>query len=90
MTIKIDLPDVVFREAESAASALGMTPNQFCAEAIEEHLRRYVPDSETVNFEPPWMTGFGALSGLASENKLVLEMIEAEFEGSPAGDGNGH
>ena len=89
MNITIDLPDVIFHEAEIAASVLGMTPSQFCAEAIEEHLRRYAPESETVNFEPPWMTGFGALSDLASENKLVLERIEAEFEGSPAGDGNG-
>ena len=89
MKIKIDLPDVIIREAETAASALGMTPNQFCAKAIEEHLRRYAPESETVDFEPSWMTGFGALSDLASENKLVLEMIEAEFGGSPAGYGNG-
>ena len=89
MNIKIDLPEVIFREAESAASALGMTPNQFCAEAIEEHLRRYAPESETVDFEPPWMTGFGALSNLASENKLVLETIKAEFGGNPAGYGNG-
>ena len=89
MKIKIDLPDVILREAETAASALGVTPSQFCAEAIDEHLRRYAPEPETVNFEPPWMIGFGALSDLASENKLVLETIEAEFEGSPAGDGNG-
>ena len=89
MKIKIDLPDVIFREAESAASALGMTTNEFYAEAIEEHLRRYAPESETVNFEPPWMTGFGVLSDLASENKLVLETIKAEFEGGSVGDGNG-
>ena len=30
--------------------------------------------------EPPWMTGFGALSDLADENRLVLDAIEEEFE----------
>lgn len=89
MKVRIDLPGVTCREAERAASALGMTPNQFYAEAIDDHLRRYAPKSGTGDFEPPWMAAFGALSDLASENKHVLEMIEAEFEESPAGDGDG-
>ncbi len=89
MKTGIHLPDVVCREVERAAFILGMTPNQFYAEAIDEHLRRYARKSGTGDYEPPWMAAFGALSDLASENKHVLEMIDAEFEESPAGDGDG-
>ncbi len=80
MKIEIHLPDSVCREVESAAFILGMTPNQFYAEAIDVHVRRYALESGTGDVDRPWMTGFGALSDLASENKLVLKMIEAEFE----------
>lgn len=89
MKIRVDLPDVVCREVETAAFILGMTPNQCYAEAIDEHLRRYARKCGTGDHEPPWMAGFGVLSDLASENKLVLEMIEAEFEDSCTGDGIG-
>ena len=30
--------------------------------------------------EPPWMAGFGALSDLSSENRLILAAMEEEFE----------
>lgn len=89
MKVRIDLPDVVCREVERAAFILSMTPNQFYAEAIDEHLRCYARKCGTGDYGSPWMAGFGALSDLASENKTVLEMIEAEFEESPAREGDG-
>ena len=89
MKIRVDLPDVVCREVERAALVLGMTPNQFYAGAIDEHLRRYARKCGTGDYEPPWMAGFGVLSDLASENKFVLEMIKAEFEDSSTGNGIG-
>lgn len=79
MKTTIDLPDVTFRQAKTAAAAHGMTLKQFFTEALEDRLRRCGLASGN-GVEPPWMAGFGALSDLADENRRVLETIEREFE----------
>ncbi|MDE0056395.1 MAG: hypothetical protein OXT64_19360 [Gammaproteobacteria bacterium] len=36
-----------------------------------------IPD---ITEEPPWMAGFGGLSDLGDDHRLVLDAIEEEFE----------
>lgn len=85
MKTTIDLPDVTFRQAKTAAAANGMTLKQFFTEALEDRLHRSGLASAT-GVEPPWMAGFGALSDIADENRRVLETIEEEFERLSADD----
>ena len=80
MKTTIELPDVTFRQAKTAAAAHGMTLKQFFTEALEQRLRRCALESGNGGVEPPWMAGFGALRDLAGENRRVLEVIEEEFE----------
>ena len=77
MKTTVDLPDATFRQAKSAAAARGMTLKRFLTEALEERLRRCAAET---GFEPLWMAGFGALSDIADESRLVLDLIEHEFE----------
>ena len=80
MKTTIDLPDVVFRQAKALAAARGVTLRRLFTEALEEQLRRYARANRAGNTDPPWMTGFGALSNLSDENRRVLDSIEEEFE----------
>ena len=84
MKTTIELPDLLFRQAEAVAAARGVTLRDFFAEAVEEHIRRCAEEDCAGGTEPPWMAGFGALSHLADENRRVLAAIEAEFERLPA------
>ncbi len=75
MKTTIELPDITFRRAKILAASRGMTLKRFFTEALEEQLRRC-----SGNTEAPWMAGFGALSDLSDENRLVLSAIDQEFE----------
>lgn len=79
MKTTVDLPDATFRQAKSVAAARGMTLKRFFTEALEERLRRCATETGS-GAEPPWMTGFGALSDIADESRHVLDLIEDEFE----------
>ena len=83
MKTTIELPDLLFRQAEALAVARGDALREFLAEAVEEHIRRCPREDRTGDTEPPWMAGFGALSDLTDENRRVLAAIEAEFETPP-------
>ncbi len=86
----IELPDVTFRRAKAFAAVHGITMRRFITDAIERQLRRNTVAAGTVaglddatsdlDPEPPWMAGFGGLSDLGDEHRLVLAAIEEEFE----------
>ena len=76
--MKTTIPDIVFRQVKALAAARGVTLRHFFTEAIEEQLRRCTVGNQTGNGQPPWMAGFGALSDLADEHRLVLDMEEFE------------
>lgn len=87
MKTTIELPDLLFRQAEALATARGVTLREFLAEAVEGQIRRCPHEDRTGDTEPLWMAGFGALSDLADENRRVLAAIEAEFETPPSEGG---
>ncbi|MDE0225392.1 MAG: hypothetical protein OXP28_09675 [Gammaproteobacteria bacterium] len=90
MKTTIEIPDVTFRRVKAFAAARGITMRRFFTEAVEQQLRRGavgVRDAEPsrdasvdTSVEPPWMAGFGRLSDLGDDHRLVLDAIEEEFE----------
>ena len=80
MKTTIELPDSAFRQAKVLAAGRGMTLKQFFTEALEEKLRRSADKGSERTSDPPWMAGFGVLSDLADEHRVVLGAIEREFE----------
>ena len=57
-----------------------MTLKQLFNEALEEKHRRCAARDTVCESDPPWMAGFGALSDLSDENRVILGAIEEEFE----------
>ena len=49
-------------------------------EVLKDKVRRFAEGGSTGGGEPPWMTGFGALSDISDENRRVLALLEDEFE----------
>ena len=86
MKTTIELPDATFRRAKVVASGRGVTLKQFLTEALDEKLRRYAAGNDDMAEQAPWMAGFGALSGLAGENRRIAAVIEDEFESLEPGD----
>ena len=86
MKTTIELPDATFRQAKALAAARGTTLKQFFTDALDEKLRRCARETNESEPEPPWMAGFGALSDLSSEHRLVNAAIEEEFEKLEAED----
>ncbi len=86
MKTNIELPDITFRRAKAFAAVHGITMKQFITDAVEQQLRRRSvaarvgPDPTGTTAKPPWMAGFGGLSDLGDEHRLVLNAIEDEFE----------
>ena len=87
MKTTIELPDITLRRVKAFAAARGMTMKQFFTEAVEQQLHRRAVAVRTgadasadAPTEPPWMEGFGALSDLGEEHRLVLHTIDDEFE----------
>lgn len=81
----IELPDITFRRAKAFAAVQGIPMRRFITDAVERELRRRavgVSDDTAADphAEPPWMAGFGGLSDLGDEHRLVLDAIEEEFE----------
>ena len=86
----IELPDITFRRAKALAAVHGITMGRFITEAVEQQLRKRTVAAGTAtgsedttadpHSEPPWMAGFGGLSDLGDEHRLVLDAIEEEFE----------
>ena len=88
MKTTIELPDITFRRAKAFAALRGVTMRRFITDAVEQQLggragaARTVtgPDDTTsdLDAEPPWMAGFGGLSDLGDDHRLVLDAIEEE------------
>ena len=81
MKITIELPDEVFRQAETCAAKRGVTLQRLVIEALLAQLPRRVTEFRASDAEPPWMAGFGGLSDLGDDHERIRQAIENEFEG---------
>lgn len=83
MKTTIELPDVTFRRAKAFAAVQGITLRQLITDAVDRQLRKGSIARRSLASaapQPPWMEGFGGLSDLGDEHRLVLDAIENEFE----------
>lgn len=75
MRISVDISNVLFLRAKSAAASRGISLSQFVAEALREKL------GSAPSVDPkPWMKHFGKLKRLHTETKLIEKRIEEAFE----------
>ena len=75
MKTTLEMPDNVFRRAQSKAAEQGIPLCQFVTEAVEQKLREPTPSGEK-----PWMKHVGKLKHLHEETKRIERIIEEEFE----------
>ena len=80
MKTTIEIPEGTFRQAKTLAAAQGITLKQLITEALERRLKSALRAAGKVDEEPPWMSGYGALSHMVGENRRILGLIEEEFE----------
>ncbi len=73
MKTTLEIPDVLFRRAKSAAAEQGVPLRELVCEALAEKLHRPVCDK-------PWMNTFGKLRDLRKESARIARIIEAEFD----------
>jgi hypothetical protein len=78
MKTTLEIPDPIFRRAKTLAAARGISLRQLVTEALDDKLRKGAIPGKPA--EPPWMKGFGGLSGLRSESAKLMRLIEEEFE----------
>jgi len=64
MKTTLEIPDLLFRQAKSAAAERGISLRQLVTEAVQEKLK-------TTSQERPWMRHFGKLKGLHKERKQI-------------------
>jgi hypothetical protein len=73
----VELPDLLFRKAKSAAAEEGKSLKEFFTEAVTDRLcRNAAPPGKA----EPWRVAFGELRHLHRENKRIERIIEDEFE----------
>ena len=78
MKTTIEIPNPLFRKAESKAAERGQTLKELVAEALREKL---APKADTVPpGEPEWMQGFGKLRRLRKETARIQARIDDTFE----------
>lgn len=77
MKTTLELPDKSFRKAKALAASRGITLKTLFTEALEEKLHR-ATNGETN--EAPWMAGFGKLRDISEESRVIMAVIEDEFE----------
>ncbi len=73
MKTTIEVPDALFRRAQSVAAQRGIPLRVLVSEALAEKLR--TADDE----EKPWMNTFGKLRSLHQETVRINQIIEQEF-----------
>ncbi|MCI0534992.1 MAG: hypothetical protein L0Z50_07175 [Verrucomicrobiales bacterium] len=78
MKTTLEIPDSTFRRAKTFAAARGISLKKLVTDALEEKLHQ--PANVLKAAPPPWMTGFGALADLKTENAKIIALIEEEFE----------
>jgi hypothetical protein len=69
----VEIPDVLFRRAKSAAAERGIPLRALVSEALADKLRAR-DDSEK-----PWLKTFGKLRSLSKETARINQIIEEEF-----------
>ena len=73
MKTTLEIPDLLFRRAKSAAAERGIPLRQLVTEAVQEKLR-------TTPQDKPWMKHLGKLKHLHKERKQVEKRIAEAFE----------
>jgi hypothetical protein len=73
MKTTLEIPDVLFRRAKSAAAERGIPLRQLITEAVQEKLK-------LTSLEKPWMKHFGKLKHLHGERKQIERRVEEAFE----------
>ncbi len=69
----MEIPDLLFRRAKSAAAERGIPLRQLVTEAVQEKLK-------TTSQEKPWMKHLGKLKHLHKERKQVEKRVAEAFE----------
>ena len=75
MKTTLEIPDVVFRRAKSAAAARGVPLREFVTEAVKDKLA-----GGTKAGEKPWMKLIGKLKHLHKETVRINRLIEEDSE----------
>ena len=73
MKTTLEIPDLLFRRAKSAAAERGIPLRQLVTEAVQEKLR-------TTSQDKPWMRHLGKLKHLHKERKQVEKRVAQAFE----------
>jgi hypothetical protein len=81
MKTAVEIPDLIFRRAKSAAAERGISFREFVTEAVKGKL---IANDKAP--EKPWMDAFGKLRHLRKETNKINRAIEEEFEKVEAED----
>lgn len=73
MKTTLEIPDLLFRRAKSAAAERGIPLRQLVTEAVQEKLK-------LTTLEKPWMKHLGKLKHLQGERKQIEKRVEETFE----------
>jgi hypothetical protein len=68
----LEIPDVLFRRAKSAAAERGIPLRQLVTEAVQEKLK-------TTSRDRPWMKHMGKVMPLGNERKQIEKRVEEAF-----------
>jgi hypothetical protein len=77
MKTTIEIPDLLFRRAESKAAERGQTLKELVTEALREKLAANASGNRPS--EPAWMQGFGKLRQLRKETARIQAQIDETF-----------
>jgi len=69
----LEIPDLLFRRAKSAAAERGIPLRQLVTEAVQEKLK-------LTPREKPWMKHLGKLKHLHGERKQIEKRVQETFE----------
>ncbi len=75
MKTTVEIPDLVFRRAKSAAAQRGIPLRQFVTEAVQDKL-----SVTSGTRQKPWMRHVGKLKHLRKETEQINKRIEEAFE----------
>jgi hypothetical protein len=75
MKTTLEIPDVIFRRAKSAAAERGIPFRALVSEALADKLR-----AQSDKDCKPWMKTFGKLRHLHKETLRISQIIEQEFD----------
>jgi hypothetical protein len=75
MKTTLEIPDVIFRRAKSAAAERGIPLREFVTEAVRDKLAAGAKTTEK-----PWMTHFGKLKHLHKETLRINRLIAEDSE----------